>query len=435
MHLKETTSLPGRAEIRHAQRSVATGDLLRDAVEPVLRRLDQWCLTRLGRAFAGAPMRLQLWNGLGVSMSDGPIVGTLVVRDRATLRRLVIDPPELAFGEGFTAGRIEVQGDLPRLLEAINRALADRWPAPPARRQAAAAPASARHNVHLHYDLGNAFYRLWLDDAMVYTCAYFERPDASLEEAQRAKLDHVCRKLRLQPGDRVVEAGCGWGALALHMAKYYGASVRAFNISEPQLEFARARARAQGLDRQIEFIDADYRAIDGACDAFVSIGMVEHVGAEAYPELGRVMNRVLDRDRGRGLLHFIGRNVPMPFNQWTTKYIFPGAYGPSLCEILPSAIDAFGFSVLDVENLRLHYAKTLEHWRQRFEDHVDSVREMFGETFIRTWRLYLASAQAGFASGDLQLFQVSFARARDNAIPWTRRALSEAVPERRHAAV
>jgi len=132
MHLKETTSLPGRAEIGHAQRNRATGDLFRDAVEPVLRRLDQWCLTRLGRAFAGAPMRLQLWNGLGVSMSDGPIVGTLVVRDRATLRRLVIDPPELAFGEGFTAGRIEVQGDLPRLLEAINRALADRWPAPPA---------------------------------------------------------------------------------------------------------------------------------------------------------------------------------------------------------------------------------------------------------------------------------------------------------------
>ena len=411
------------------------GDTVREAIDLILRRLDRWCLTRLANAFAGAPMRLQLWNGMRVSMSEARVAGTLLVRDRATLRRLVIGPPELAFGEAYSAGRIGVQGDLPRLLEAINRALGDHWPARSPRRYAAAAPASARHNVHVHYDLGNDFYRLWLDQAMVYTCAYFERPDTSLEEAQRAKLDYVCRKLWLQPGDRVIEAGCGWGALALHMAKSYGASVRAYNVSEPQLEFARARARAQRLDRQVEFINADYRAIDGACDAFVSIGMVEHVGADAYLELGRVMDRVLDHDRGRGLLHFIGRNVPRPFNQWTTKYIFPGAYAPALSEILPSAIDAAGFSVLDVENLRLHYVKTLEHWRQRFEDHLDSVREMFDETFIRTWRLYLASAQAGFASGDLQLFQVSFARARDNAIPWTRRALDEVGPGRRHATV
>jgi len=380
-------------------------------------------------------MRLQLWNGLDVSMSDGPIVGSLLVRDRGTLRRLVIASPELAFGEAYAAGRIEVQGDLPQLLEAISRALGERWPGRLPPRPAVAAPASARHNIHAHYDLGNDFYRLWLDDAMVYTCAYFERPNMSLEEAQRAKLDYVCRKLRLQPGDHVVDAGCGWGALALHMAKCYGASVRAYNISEPQLEFARASASRQGLSRQIEFINADYRAIDGACDAFVSIGMVEHVGADAYPELGRVMDRVLDRHRGRGLLHFIARNVPRPFNQWTTKYIFPGAYAPTLSEILPSAIDAFGFSVVDVENLRLHYARTLEQWLQRFEDHLDSVREMFDESFIRIWRLYLASAQAGFASGDLQLFQVSFSRARDNAVPWTRDALYEAVPERDHAAM
>jgi len=396
-------------------------------IEPVLRRLDGWCLARLRRAFGGAPMRLQLWNGLGVSMSDGPIVGTLLARDRATLWRLVMDSPELAFGEAYAAGRIEVQGDLAQLLEAIGLALADRWPGRLPRRPAPAAPASARHNIHVHYDLGNDFYRLWLDDAMVYTCAYFERPDMSLEEAQRAKLDYVCRKLRLQPGDRVVEAGCGWGALALHMAKCYGASVRAFNISEPQLEFARASARNQGLDRQIEFINEDYRGIDGAADAFVSIGMVEHVGADTYPELGRVMNRVLDRNRGRGLLHFIGRNVPRPFNKWTTKYIFPGAYAPTLSEILPQAIDGFGFSVVDVENLRLHYARTLEQWLQRFEAHVDSVREMFDESFVRMWRLYLASSQAGFANSDLQLFQVSFARARDNAVPWTRKALYETV--------
>jgi cyclopropane-fatty-acyl-phospholipid synthase len=416
----------------YSQRNRAVGGPFRDAA---LRWLDEWCLARLARAFAGAPMRLQLWNGLEISMSPGPIVGSVLVRDRATLRRLVMHPPEIAFGEAYAAGRLEVQGDLARLLESISRALADRWPGRVPERPAAAAPASARHNVHVHYDLGNDFYRLWLDDAMVYTCAYFERPDVSLEEAQRAKLDYVCRKLRLQPGDRVVDAGCGWGGLALHMAKCYGASVRAYNISEPQLEFARARARSQGLSHQIEFINADYRTIDGACDAFVSIGMVEHVGADGYPALGRVMDRTLDRNHGRGLLHFIGRNVPRPFNQWTTKYIFPGAYAPTLGEILPTAIDAFGFSVVDVENLRQHYAKTLEHWGRRFEAHVDSIREMFGEKFIRIWRLYLASAQAGFAAGDLQLFQVCFARARDNTVHWTRDALYATVPDRRHAAM
>jgi cyclopropane-fatty-acyl-phospholipid synthase len=416
-------------DLDEAARSSAYPLGVRAAAEPLLRRLDRWCLNRLAQAFAGSPIRLELWDGTSVDMSASAPLGSVHVGDRATLVRLVTRPAELAFGEAYTAGRLTVQGDLAQILDGINRALADRWPVP-RRRPPAASPTSARRNVHAHYDLGNEFYQLWLDEAMVYTCAYFEQPDASLEEAQRAKLELVCRKLRLQPGERVVEAGCGWGALAVYMAKHYGVSVRAYNISEPQLEHARARAKREGLERQVVFVNGDYRTIDGSCDAFVSIGMLEHVGRDQYSTLGGVMDRILDRAHGRGLLHFIGRVRPRPFDLWTTRYIFPGAYAPALGEVLPDAIESYGFAVTDVENLRLHYAKTLQHWNTRFEDHVETVRERFGETFVRTWRLYLASAQASFLSGTLELFQVAFDRARDNDVPWTRRAIyaAAAVP-------
>jgi cyclopropane-fatty-acyl-phospholipid synthase len=168
------------------------------------------------------------------------------------------------------------------------------------------------------------------------------------------------------------------------------------------------------------FIAEDYRSIDGHCDAFVSLGMLEHAGRAHYGDLGQVIDRVIDR--GRALLHFIGRNVPMPFNPWITRRIFPGAYAPALTEALQGVLDPWRFSVT-VENLRLHYARTLQHWLARFEDHVREIGTMFDDDFVRTWRLYLASAQACFASGDLQLFQLTFGRQTDNTRAWTRHAL------------
>jgi cyclopropane-fatty-acyl-phospholipid synthase len=276
----------------------------------------------------------------------------------------------------------------------------------------------SRHNIHHHYDIGNDFYRLWLDDQMQYTCAYFPTPDASLEQAQIAKMDHVCRKLWLKPGDTVVEAGCGWGSLARHMARHYGVTVRAYNISAEQIRYARERARAEGLDGQVEYVEDDYRNIDGRYDAFVSVGMLEHVGTDNYGTLGEMIHRCL-KDHGRGLLHSIGRNKAAPMNAWIEKRIFPGAYPPSLKEML-EVLEPGGFSALDVENLRLHYAKTLEHWLWRYEKAADRVREMFDESFLRAWRLYLSGSLAAFTSADLQLFQLTFARYNSIAIPWNR---------------
>jgi cyclopropane-fatty-acyl-phospholipid synthase len=346
------------------------------------------------------------------------------VGSRSCLFKLLINP-ELYFGDAYSNGSIEVDGDLVKLIEAIYQGLAlmrstglrsrlTKW----LNRSQLNTLSDSRENIHHHYDLGNEFYKLWLDQQMVYTCAYFSSPDITLEQAQIAKMDHVCRKLRLRPEEIVVEAGCGWGALALHMATHYGVRVKAFNISHEQIAYAKARAHALGLEHRVEFIEDDYRNANGRFDAFMSVGMLEHVGHEHYHELRRVIDRCLDRN-GRGLIHSIGRNQPNNFNPWVERRIFPGAYPPSLREML-EVVEHGDFSVLDVENLRMHYALTLKHWLQRFENASSRVKEMYDERFVRAWRLYLAGSIASFNTGDMQLFQVLFARGASNDIPWTR---------------
>jgi cyclopropane-fatty-acyl-phospholipid synthase len=395
-------------------------------VSKALGALDRFCLRAVTRMQRGVPMRLAFGDGPSAVASPVAPVATVRVCDRLTLARLVVSP-DLAFGEGYMDGRIEVEGDLVGLIEAIARHLLDssRRATPGARlRQwwSGNGLARARRNVRHHYDLGNDFYRRWLDEELVYTCAYYADPGMTLEQAQVAKHEHVARKLDLRPGEMVYEAGCGWGSLALHLARRHGVRVRAWNVSREQIAWARARAAREGLDGLVEFIEDDYRRIDGTCDAFVSVGMLEHVGRRHHASLAGVIDRCLHPARGRGLLHFIGRNTPAPTGSWISKYIFPGAYLPSLREAL-GVLEPGGFSILDVENLRLHYARTLAGWLARFESAASEVRALFGERFVRMWRLYLAEAQAGFLAGSLQLFQVTFARPSSNDVPLTRAGL------------
>ncbi len=388
-------------------------------------RLLQYLLHTLG----DPPIRFILWNGESVTAganNASQLVGGLRIADRATLLKLVLNP-NLYFGEAYSAGTITIEGDLVQLLEAVyrhrtgphtpwsrwlNRTL--RW-VHHARRNSFTA---ARDNIHRHYDLGNDFYRLWLDRQMSYTCAYFPSPGVTLEQAQIAKMDLVCRKLRLRPEESVVEAGCGWGALALHMARHYGVRVKAFNISREQIAYAREQARAQGLDGRVQFIEDDYRNIKGHHDAFVSVGMLEHVGPGHFDDLGRVIDGCLSH-HGRGVLHSIGQTQPAPFNPWICRRIFPGAYPPTLRE-MTGIVEPHGFSVIDVENLRLHYALTLKHWLRRFEAARGHVSNLYDEPFVRTWRLYLSGSLAAFNTGELQLFQMLFTRAGSNDVPWTR---------------
>ncbi len=388
-------------------------------------RLDGLLLRRLAARLGPAALRYTL--GRSSLAPPQPPVATLRFRDRRALLGLLLDP-EVHFGDAYAEGRIEIEGDLVAALEAAYRALESEPRAHPL-----AWLATRRHhslgrawrNVHRHYDIGNDFYALWLDRQLVYTGAYFESPETTLEDAQVAKLDLVCRKLGLRPGETVFEAGCGWGALALHMARRYGARVEAWNVSREQVAYARERAHREGLAERVEFVEGDYREIRGTCAAFVSVGMLEHVGGPSYEELARVIARCLDR-RGRGLLHFIGRDRPAPLNAWIRRRIFPGAYAPTLAEVVRGVLEPSGLSVVDVENLRYHYALTLRHWRERYERACAEGKVAGDEAFRRAWRLYLAGSEAAFRTGSLQLFQVTFAPSGSAAVPWTRRALYDA---------
>jgi cyclopropane-fatty-acyl-phospholipid synthase len=389
---------------------------------------DRRLLKIIQGAFGSCPVRVRLWDGASCYPSTRSDVASITIGDRATLLKLLWNP-DFWLGEAYTRDQLSVRGDLLAVLEAIYQNSSEAGPVQSRLERLQTAlidlnslPA-ARRNIQQHYDIGNDFYRLWLDRDLVYTCAYFDEADMSLEEAQTAKMDHICRKLRLQRGNTVIEAGCGWGALAIHMASRYGASVRAFNISREQIQFARTRSEELGLGDRIEFIEDDYRNVSGRADAFVSVGMLEHVGMPHYRELGDVIHRVLNPDGGRGLLHFIGRNQPRALNAWIRSRIFPGAYVPTLAEMATRVLEPRNLSILDVENLRLHYAKTLRHWRTRFESTADRVTELYDAEFTRAWRFYLAGSEAAFATGWMQLFQVTFANGGDNRIPWTRREL------------
>ncbi len=388
---------------------------------------DRLLLNRLLRAIGNPVLQIELWDGRDATDRVEHAAARVVIRDRGALIKLVGNP-ELNFGEMYASQRIDIQGNLLDFLETVYRTWP--WPGQGKNGKIWLSPFNdmqrnniprARRNIQHHYDIGNDFYRLWLDEKMIYTCAYFPGPDMTLEDAQLAKMDHVCRKLRLQKGEKVVEAGCGWGALSLHMARHYGVTVQACNISKEQVAFARQRARDEGLDGQVEFIEDDYRNLSGEFDAFVSVGMLEHVGMNHYQELGSVIDRCLG-EYGRGLIHSIGLNYPRPMDSWTERHIFPGASPPSLAQMM-QIFEPYDFSVLDVENLRLHYAMTLQHWLQRYEDNADLVTEMFDPEFFRAWRLYLAGSLMAFRSGSMQLFQATFARAGNNRIPWSRHYL------------
>ncbi|MCP5327432.1 MAG: class I SAM-dependent methyltransferase [Sinobacteraceae bacterium] len=409
----------------------ADGSATRNSVAPdeALRSIDGRVLDRLARFAGAAPLEFVMGDRVRAltpgARATGRTIATVRLRDRATLLSVIADPA-IGFGDAYADGRIEIDGDLIAFLDAMYRAVPDggagrgfsprsvRW----LERSRRNTLKGSRDNIWHHYDIGNAFYALWLGSTMAYTCAYYPEPTTTLDAAQIAKFDHVCRKLWLRPDQQVIEAGCGWGGLALHMARHYGVKVRAFNISREQLAFARERARAEGLDGRVEFVEDDYRNIAGRCDAFVSIGMLEHVGVEHYDALGSVIARCLD-PQGRGLIHTIGRNRPAKLHPWIEKRIFPGAQPPSLSEMM-QIFEPHDFSVLDVENLRLHYARTLTDWKALYDANEERIRAMFDERFVRMWRLYLAGSITGFTTGSLQLFQVLFAPRYNNDLPPTR---------------
>jgi cyclopropane-fatty-acyl-phospholipid synthase len=278
--------------------------------------------------------------------------------------------------------------------------------------------ARARSNVAHHYDLDARLYSLFLDADKQYSCAYFETPETTLDDAQLAKKRHVTAKLLVSRGQRVLDIGSGWGGLGLYLAEIAGADVTGVTLSTEQLQVANARAAEKGLTQQARFLLQDYRDIDGPFDRIVSVGMFEHVGARFYETYFQRCAELLSRD-GVMLLHSIGRSQgPDSTNPWIAKYIFPGGYIPSLSEVLPAIEDA-GLLVCDVEILRLHYAETLKAWRERFMARREEAVQLYDERFALMWEFYLAACEMTFRKQDMMNFQLQLTR-RQGVVPMTR---------------
>jgi cyclopropane-fatty-acyl-phospholipid synthase len=353
----------------------------------------------------------------------------LRINDDATLRRLALNPG-LALGEAYmeegvtvTAGSIHdvlsvvtdnlSQGTMPALRwqERIGRLLRPILQANNARR--------SKHNVAHHYDLNGRLYSLFLDRDRQYSCAYFPHGDETLEEAQAAKKRHIAAKLKLdQPGLTVLDIGCGWGGMALTLARDYGAQVTGITLSEEQLAAARARAAEAGLSHRVTFELLDYRAMDRQFDRIVSVGMFEHVGVPNYKTFFETIKRCLKPD-GVALVHSIGRfEGPGATNPWIAKYIFPGGYSPALSEVL-GPVERSGLLTTDIEILRLHYAKTLAHWRRRFAANLDAITTIYDERFRRMFEFYLSGSELAFRLADHMNFQIQLTRDKE-ALPLAR---------------
>jgi cyclopropane-fatty-acyl-phospholipid synthase len=277
---------------------------------------------------------------------------------------------------------------------------------------------AARENVAHHYDLSDTLYDLFLDIDRQYSCAYFTRPDVTLETAQADKKRHIAAKLLLRPGQKVLDIGCGWGGLALYLARECGVQVTGLTLSSEQLKVAERRAAAAGLADRVRFHLRDYRTETGRYDRIVSVGMFEHVGVVHYPAFFRKLDELLSPD-GVALLHSIGRmDGPGATNPWIRKYIFPGGYSPAMSEVLPE-VEKVGLWITDIEVLRLHYAETLRHWRQRFLANRERIKNLYDERFCRMWEFYLAGSEVAFRHQGHIVFQMQIAK-RVDAVPLTR---------------
>lgn len=276
----------------------------------------------------------------------------------------------------------------------------------------------AKKNVAHHYDLDGGIYDLFLDRDKQYSCAYFQHPGMTLEEAQLAKKRHIAAKLRIEPGMRVLDIGCGWGGMGLTLAEETGAEVVGVTLSEEQLKVAQRRAEERGLSGQVEFRLQDYRTLKENFDRIVSVGMFEHVGIGHFPEYFARVHHLLTQD-GVALIHTIGRlDGPGATNPWIAKYIFPGGYIPALSE-MSGSVERSGLFMTDVEILRLHYAETLREWRRRFMERRDTAARIYDERFCRMWEFYLAGSETSFRNEGMVVFQMQIAKQID-ALPMTR---------------
>jgi cyclopropane-fatty-acyl-phospholipid synthase len=278
---------------------------------------------------------------------------------------------------------------------------------------------NSRKNIEFHYDIGNDFYKLWLDDTMTYSCGYFKSKNDSLTQAQRNKVEHILEKLNLKEGETLLDIGCGWGELIISAAKKYKVKAMGITLSSEQLNKVNERIKKEGLEDLVAVQIVDYRELKNRTfDKIVSVGMLEHVGQDHLGEYFSAVKNLLN-DNGVSLLHCITATDVGGNNTWINKYIFPGGYIPAVKELINFMSDE-EFNLIDAENLRLHYGRTLEHWAENFEKALPEIRKTKDETFIRMWRLYLNACAASFNCGNISIHQFLFNKGVNNDLPWTR---------------
>lgn len=387
------------------------------------KRLDDFIVRMGGHDL---PLRLRLWNGREAVLGPAPIV-TFEIKSISALRRL-LRPSLASLGQAYVDGLIDIEGAIDDVIAVAARLSAR------AGRRARRAARRVRHTrridaeaIAYHYDVSNEFYRLWLDERLIYSCAYFRSPDEPLEQAQLAKIDHILAKLYLAPGQRLLDIGCGWGALVMRAAEKYGARAVGITLSRNQHDLARSRVAAAGLDDRVDIRLQDYRDVDEKFDRVVSVGMLEHVGLQHLRGYF-ARTRELLADGGICLNHGITSTDPdsaeSPFGggEFIDRYVFPHGELPHVGFLLQE-MAAAGLEATDVENLRRHYALTARHWSRRFERNGARLREMVGEKRYRIWRAYLAGCAYGFEQDWIALHQVVAVKAGDprgNPLPLTR---------------
>ncbi|WP_248918065.1 C17 cyclopropane fatty acid synthase CfaB [Pseudomonas entomophila] len=378
------------------------------------------------------PLRVKLWDGNQFDLGPSPQV-TILVKEPQLITQLT-HPSLDALGTAFVEGKLELEGDIGEVIrvcdELSEALLKDEGDSSPVR--TAHDKRTDAEAISYHYDLSNEFYQLWLDPDMAYSCAYFKEPDNTLAQAQQDKFDHLCRKLRLQAGDYLLDVGCGWGGLARFAAREYGARVFGITLSKEQLQLARQRVTEEGLDDKVDLQILDYRDLpeDGRFDKVVSVGMFEHVGHanlelycrklfSAVREGGLVMNH------GITARHVDGRPVGRGAGEFIDRYVFPHGELPHL-SMISASVSEVGLEVVDVESLRLHYAKTLNHWSENLENQLRRAAALVPEQALRIWRLYLAGCAYAFSKGWINLHQILAVKPYADGhhdLPWTREDL------------
>lgn len=385
-------------------------------------------LVQLSSRSPDIPFEVCFWDGQTERFGANPPAFILAFKTKAAAKR-IFSRGSMGFSEEYVDGNIDVRGDFQQLVRmGIDPRFQDIKL--PARTRASIL---WRHilslntlkrspgNISHHYDLGNDFYSHYLDKSMTYSCAYFRNGTDTLEKAQEQKYEHICRKLQLKEGETLVDIGCGWGGMLLYAARHYGVKGLGCTLSPKQAEYAERRVTQEGLGKAVTILRQDYRNLKGQFDKLVSIGMFEHVG-KGFIQKFMERTRSLLKPEGIGLIHTVGKERNAAGDPWTMRYIFPGAHIP----VLDHVIRIMGKEELvpvDIENLRLHYASTLDEWRKRFDANADKVEEMFDARLVRMWRLFLNGSAAAFRWGNIRLYQILFTNGLNNSLPMTREHL------------